>query len=72
MIKVITEQGDVAELVLDFTDEGVELIGTTHVKGDAAQAEAYAPFFEADLRRNFAHLWPVAEAEEGDIEHEVH
>lgn len=43
---------------VSFVDEGVDLQGQTSVKGDEAAAAAYLPFFEADLRRNFAELFP--------------
>ena len=48
-------------LVIDFADEGVELAGETLIVGDEAKALAYAPFFEADLRRNNAELFPQPE-----------
>lgn len=49
------------KLVIDFADEGVELAGETLIVGDEAKALAYAPFFEADLRRNNAELFPQPE-----------
>lgn len=64
------------KLVIVFSDEGVNLTGETVVMGDEAAAMAYAPFFEADLRRNNAKLFPQPEPEpmpgmwgmEGDVE----
>ena len=49
------------KLVIDFSDEGVELVGETLIVGDEAKALAYAPFFEADLRSNNAELFPAPE-----------
>lgn len=46
-------------LTVDFSDEGVSLQGKTHVKGGEAEALAYLPVFERDLRRNYAHLFPT-------------
>ena len=51
------------KLILDFSDEGVNFIGETEVAGDEGKSLAYAPFFEADLRRNNAELFPVLEIE---------
>lgn len=49
------------ELTIDFRDEGIELVGVTEVVGNEDTARAYASFFEADLRRNNAELFPVPE-----------
>ena len=49
------------KLILDFSDEGVSLVGETEVVGDESKALSYAPFFEQDLRRNNAELFPVPE-----------
>ena len=46
---------------VDFNDEGVILQGETSVKGGEDKAMAYLPFFESDLRRNFADKFPVQE-----------
>lgn len=43
---------------VSFVDEYVDLVGSTHVKGGEAEALAYLPVFEADLRRNFAERFP--------------
>ena len=51
------------QLMLDFSDEGISLVGETLVYGDEAKALAYAHFFEQDLRRNNAELFPVPEVE---------
>ena len=51
-------------LIIDFSDEGVDLCGDILVAGDEQAALGYAPFFEADLRRNYAELFPVPEMPE--------
>ena len=51
------------KLILDFSDENVVLVGETEVVGDESKALAYAHFFEQDLRRNNAELFPVPEIE---------
>lgn len=48
-------------VILDFSDENVDLTGTTLVAGGESAALAYAHFFEQDLRRNNAELFPVPE-----------
>lgn len=50
-------------LTLDFMDEGIDLTGSMLVAGDESAALAYAHFFEQDLRRNNAELFPVPEIE---------
>ena len=49
------------KLTIDFNDEGVNLIGETAVVGDESKALSYAHFFEQDLRRNNAELFPMPE-----------
>lgn len=61
MTHEITQSGNLANIAVDFADEGVELTGETSVIGDLAAAEAYLPFFERDLRRNFADKFPQPE-----------
>ncbi len=61
IIITVTADSKTTRLILDFNDEGVALIGTTLVAGDESAARAYAHFFEADLRRNNAELFPVPE-----------
>ena len=56
------------KLILDFSDEGVSLVGETEVVGDESKALSYAPFFEQDLRRNNAELFPVVEMPEASEE----
>lgn len=55
-------------ITVDFLDEGVDLQCETTVKGDSAAATAYLPFFEKDMRQNFADMFPAPEAEEGGME----
>ena len=57
--EIISEK--LTKLTIDFTDEGVFLIGETEVVGNEDTARAYASFFEQDLRRNNAELFPVPE-----------
>ena len=57
--EVISEK--LTKLTIDFTDEGVFLIGETEVVGNESAALAYSHFFEQDLRRNNAELFPVPE-----------
>ena len=51
------------KLTIDFSDENVVLVGETEVVGDEGKALAYAHFFEQDLRRNNAKLFPQSETE---------
>ena len=55
-------------LIIDFSDEGVDLCGDILVAGDEQAALGYAPFFEADLRRNYAELFPRPEMPEASEE----
>ena len=56
------------KLIIDFNDEGVNLIGETEVVGDEGKVLSYASFFEQDLRRNHAELFPVPEMPEASEE----
>lgn len=56
-LTVLPDQG-ITRIEVSFSDESVVLAGTTHVKGGEAEALAYLPVFEADLRRNFSELFP--------------
>ena len=49
------------KLTIDFSDENIVLVGEIEVVGDEGKALAYAHFFEQDLRRNNAELFPVPE-----------
>ena len=59
------------KLTIDFSDEGVSLVGETEVVGNTDTALAYASFFEADLRRNNAELFPVPEIEIPEMDGEI-
>ena len=59
------------KLTIDFSDEGVSLVGETEVVGDEGKALAYAPFFEQDLRRNNTELFPVPEIEIPEMDGEI-
>lgn len=63
MSKYTTEVVDEkrCKLTISFADENVDLTGETVVAGGEAEAVAYEPFFEADLRRNFADKFPQPE-----------
>jgi len=56
------------KLTIDFSDENVVLVGETEVVGDEGKALAYAHFFEQDIRRNNAELFPVPEMPEASEE----
>lgn len=71
MIHTITVNDDgTTTLAVSFADEGVELEGTTHVKGGRDEAMSYLPTFERDLRRNYAELFPRPEPEDDPIDEE--
>jgi len=59
------------KLIIDFNDEGVNLIGETEVVGDESKALSYAPFFEQDLRRNNTELFPMPEIEIPEMDGEM-
>ena len=59
------------KLTIDFNDENITLVGETEVVGDESKALSYAPFFEQDLRRNNAELFPVPEIEIPEMEGEM-
>ena len=65
MINTQTVDNNRTRLTADFMDEGVDLTGTMLVAGDESAALAYAHFFEADLRRNNAELFPQPDPEMG-------
>lgn len=60
--------GNITKITVSFADEGVPLTGETSVLGNEAKALEYLPFFEKDLRNNFADKFPVAETEGGATE----
>lgn len=60
MTLVVTDNQDgTTSIAIDFIDEDVDLQCDTTVKGDETAAYAYLPFFEKDMRRNFADRWPL-------------
>lgn len=68
---IIENQDGTSSITIEFSDEGVNLQCRTSVKGDMAAAEQYLPFFEADMRNNFADLFPLPQTPatpEGGIE----
>jgi hypothetical protein len=67
--EVISEK--LTKLTIDFRDEEIELVGVTEVVGNENTARAYAHFFEQDLRRNNAELFPVSEIEIPEMDGET-
>lgn len=67
MTHVFTTDGNLTNIAVSFADEGVELTGETTVIGDLTAAESYLPFFERDLRRNFADKFPQPEPPAGGM-----
>ena len=59
------------KLTIDFNDENITLVGETEVVGDESKALSYAHFFEQDLRRNNAELFPVPEIEIPEMDGEM-
>jgi hypothetical protein len=64
---IIQNEDGTTTIHVDFSDEGVDLVGETRVKGDENAALVYLPFFEADLRRNFAEKFPIPDTEEPEV-----
>ena len=67
--EIISEK--LTKLTIDFSDENIVLVGETEVVGDESKALAYAHFFEQDLRRNNAELFPVPEMPEPEMDGEM-
>lgn len=67
MIAVFTAEDKTTRINVSFSDEGVELTGETSVLGDEKKAADYLPFFERDLRRNFADQFPQPEPPAGGM-----
>lgn len=59
------------KLTIDFSDENIVLVGETEVVGNTDTALAYEHFFEQDLRRNNAELFPVPEIEIPEMDGEM-
>jgi hypothetical protein len=58
-------------LHMNFIDENVDIQGEISIKGGVEDATSYVPFFENDLRCNFADKFPVPEMHEGFEEGEM-
>ena len=65
MTHVFTVDGNLTNIAVSFADEGVDLTGETSVIGGEQKAMDYLPFFERDLRRNFADKFPQPEIPDG-------
>ncbi len=59
--ELFDNQDGTTTIKANFTDEGVDLYGETTVRGGETEALRYLPVFEADLRRNFADIFPIPE-----------
>ena len=60
-------EGNLTRISVSFADEGVDLTGETSVIGGEQKALDYLPFFEKDLRRNFADKFPQPEPPAGGM-----
>lgn len=67
MTHTFEAEGNTTRIVVDFADEGVDLAGETSIIGDEQKAAAYLPFFDRDLRRNFADQFPQPEPPAGGM-----
>ena len=67
MITVFTAEDKTTRINVSFSDEGVDLTGETSVIGGEQKALDYLPFFERDLRRNFADQFPQPELPAGGM-----
>ena len=63
----IDNQNGTTTINVSFTDESVDLQGTTTIKGGEKEALEYLPVFEADLRRNYSDLFPLTEMPGGGL-----
>ena len=52
---------EIKDMKNNYKEDGVFLIGETEVVGNESAVLAYSHFFEQDLRRNNAELFPVPE-----------
>ncbi len=64
MTYVLERDGDVTNILMDFTDEGVDLQVSRKVAGDEAKAADYVKVLEADARRDFADKFPPPPVED--------
>jgi len=60
-----------AILGVSFIDEGIELTEHVQIDGGKEKALAYLPFFEKDMRREYAHLFPQPVQPEGGMMNEI-
>lgn len=67
MTYTLTFAGNLTNISVSFADEGVDLTGETSVIGGEQKALDYLPFFERDLRRNFADRFPQPEPPVGGM-----
>ena len=58
---------NLTRISVSFADEGVDLTGETSVIGGEQKALDYLPFFEKDLRNNFADKFPQPEPPAGGM-----
>lgn len=63
----LATEGNLTRITVNFADEGVDLTGETSVIGGEQKALDYLPFFEKDLRRNFADKFPQPEPPAGGM-----
>jgi hypothetical protein len=60
MTYYITElENGITKLIVDFSDEGIDLQGETTVKGTQTDAEKYTITFAKDLKKNNIELFPM-------------
>ena len=67
MTHEFTQTDNLTIIQVSFADEGVDLVGETSVIGGEQKALDYLPFFEKDLRRNFADKFPQPESPAGGM-----
>lgn len=64
MTYILEREGNVTNILMDFTDEGVGLQVSRKVAGDETKAADYVKVLEADARRDYAELFPLPPVEE--------
>ena len=67
MTHEFAQTDNLTTILVSFADEGVDLVGETSVIGGEQKALDYLPFFEKDLRRNFADKFPQPEPPAGGM-----
>ncbi len=55
---ITTENPGRQKIVLDYTDEGVDLVTDRLVTGSPADAELHIPAFDLDVKTNFSSMFP--------------